>query len=66
MANNHIEAQELLKNLGNLIENASFKRNPKIRQEAVRLSKKLTTTLEEPENVAMELAFSVPSPLLLL
>ncbi len=43
-----------------LIENLSkIQHAPKARKEALRLSKALTAVLEEPENAAVELAFSV-------
>ncbi|KAA8571902.1 hypothetical protein EYC84_001853 [Monilinia fructicola] len=61
MAN--LEAQDILKTLSTLVSDSSFGSNPKIKQEAVRLSKALTATLEEPENVAMELAFSTFVPM---
>ncbi|RAL64323.1 hypothetical protein DID88_002214 [Monilinia fructigena] len=61
MAN--LEAREILKSLNNLVSDSSFGSNPKIKQEAVRLSKALTATVEEPENVAMELAFSTFLPM---
>lgn len=53
------EAQDLLKNLSSIISDASYGSDPNATHEAVRLSKALTAILEEPENVAMELAFSV-------
>lgn len=53
------EAQEILKNLSTLLSDTSYGSSPKSQQEAVRLSKALTATIEAPENVAMELAFSV-------
>ncbi|TGO29904.1 hypothetical protein BPAE_0010g00660 [Botrytis paeoniae] len=61
MAN--LEAQEILKNLGTLLSDTSYGNSPKSQQEAVRLSKALTATIEAPENVAMELAFSTFIPM---
>lgn len=48
-----------MKNLSSIISDASYGSDPNAKHEAVRLSKALTAILEEPENVAMELAFSV-------
>ncbi|KAM3153506.1 O-methyltransferase penC [Botrytis cinerea] len=53
------EAQKILENLSTLLSDASYGSSSKNQQEAVRLSKALTATIEAPENVAMELAFSV-------
>ncbi|KAI9645579.1 hypothetical protein NHQ30_006321 [Ciborinia camelliae] len=61
MAN--LEARKLVKDLNSLISDESFESNPKSKQEAVRLSKALTATLEEPENVAMELYYSIFLPM---
>ncbi|KAF5874092.1 putative sterigmatocystin 8-o-methyltransferase protein [Botrytis fragariae] len=61
MAN--LEAQEILKNLSTLLSDTSYGNSPKSQQEAVRLSKTLTATIEPPENVAMELAFSTFIPM---
>ncbi|THV44535.1 hypothetical protein BGAL_0622g00010 [Botrytis galanthina] len=57
------EAQEILKNLSTLLSDTSYGSSPKSQQEAVRLSKALTATIEAPENVAMELAFSTFIPM---
>ncbi|KAF7901467.1 hypothetical protein EAF00_003688 [Botryotinia globosa] len=57
------EAQEILKNLSTLLSDTSYGNSPKSLQEAVRLSKALTATIEAPENVAMELAFSTFIPM---
>lgn len=53
------EAQKILENLSTLLSDASYGSSSKNQQEAVRLSKALTAAIEAPENVAMELAFSV-------
>lgn len=53
------EAQKILENLSTLLSDASYGSSSKNQQEAVRLSKALTATIEAPENIAMELAFSV-------
>ncbi|KAF7936649.1 uncharacterized protein EAE97_008015 [Botrytis byssoidea] len=57
------ETQEILKNLSKLLSDTSYGSSPKSQQEAVRLSKALTATIEAPENVAMELAFSTFIPM---
>ncbi|TGO50725.1 hypothetical protein BOTNAR_0382g00110 [Botryotinia narcissicola] len=57
------EAQEILKNLSKLLSDTSYGSYPKSQQEAVRLSKALTATIEAPENIAMELAFSTFIPM---
>ncbi|TEY39023.1 hypothetical protein BOTCAL_0471g00010 [Botryotinia calthae] len=52
------EHPENLKNLSTLLSDTSYGSSSKSQQEAVRLSKALTATIEAPENVAVEIAFS--------
>lgn len=54
------ETTTLIDNLSNLSSQLLDEDNQVARKEALRLSKALTTTLEDPVNVATDLAFAVP------
>ncbi|PQE28128.1 Sterigmatocystin 8-O-methyltransferase protein [Rutstroemia sp. NJR-2017a BBW] len=53
----------LVEGLGSLISRPEFAKNNESRQEAVRLSREITTALQQPESVAVELAFSTFVPM---
>ena len=55
----YADAAALIQSLFNLSSEASVTSDEKARKEALRLSKAITTTLEDPVNRATELAFSV-------
>ena len=50
------------KDLSIISSQSTFQNDQKARKEALRLSKALTATLEDPVNVATELAFAVRFP----
>ncbi len=52
---------ELIEQLSQLIPRLSMKDDSGARKEALQLSKRLTASLEKPEDVAVSLAFSVPT-----
>jgi hypothetical protein len=53
------DVKALVEGLSAIISRPEFAKNNESRQEAVRLSREITTALQEPESVAVELAFSV-------
>lgn len=53
------DASALINKLSSLSSHGALDSDAKARKEALRLSKALAATLDEPENVAVELAFSV-------
>ena len=55
----HTEASALISSLSNISSKLFTEHSDEAKKEAFHLSKALTATLEEPENVAVELAFSV-------
>jgi hypothetical protein len=55
----HSEAITLVQSLNSLSSQLSIENNSKIRKEALRLSKRPTETLGGPDNIVVELEFSV-------
>lgn len=53
----------IIAKLHSLAESLSDENDSETRKECLRLSKKLTSELEQPENVAVDMAFSVLRPL---
>lgn len=53
------KAATIFKALGHILSNSSLQDEGPMRKEAIRLSRALTTALDEPANTATELAFAV-------